>query len=145
MCYVKIYISYFTLMKNKLSLLALSLLSFSFISNSALADLRESFKNQSICTISNSQYVGSTLGGSNTYICVINNVVYRASDPSLEPAYLNAAFAGKKGVIGQKEYNQYDNLLSQFAIEGNELVRYICSGMLDCEGPVSRIVYAKKR
>ena len=49
-------------MKNKLSLLALSLLSFYLISNSALADLRESFKNQSICTISNSQYVGSTLG-----------------------------------------------------------------------------------
>ena len=132
-------------MKNKLSLLALSLISFSFIPNSALGDLRESFKNQGICSISNSQYVASTLGGGNAYICVMNNVVYRASDSSLESAYLNSAFAGKKGFIGQKEYNQYDNLLSQFAIEGNELVRYICLGMFDCEGPVSRIVYAKKR
>ena len=83
-------------MKNKLSFLVLSLLSFSFISYSALADLRESFKKQNICIISDCQYVGSTLGGSNTYICVINNVVYRASDPPLELAYLNAAFCMKE-------------------------------------------------
>ena len=51
----------------------------------------------------------------------------------------------KKRIIGQKEYNKYDNLLSQFVVEGNELVRYICSGMFDCEGLLSRIVYAKQR
>ena len=118
--------------------------SFGLIYNghSSFAGLKEMYSSQENtkwkCNSENGQYIRH--GFKNLHLCIMNNVLYiELKDNSNRPQWLGQI--GKS--IPDSSKNKYE-----FAIEGNEIIKYKCHTSYangPCKGDIKREIYGKEK